>query len=146
LVSFRYVYYDEADINVGSAVGVCHVALYFGVPRLAQSCEAVLAKHLRSAQRSDAAVEAAADASATLLVFADEHGLPHLLEVALDYMMQHYEVVEKTESFKALTKDQVALVARAASKQVKRSADVLKELRANSKDVVVTDGNNGGIL
>ena len=45
-LSYRYVYTDEADINVNNVLGVLYTAEKYGVQTLCQTCEDFLSNHL----------------------------------------------------------------------------------------------------
>lgn len=140
----HYVYNDgmEECSDPQEAVAVLHVALYYSCPRLTHLCELRLAALLRPARtqrragkaaRSDDAhdEEALADAAAALLALADDNGLAHLRAVALDYVVHNFAAVAQTESYQALSRRQVALVAEEACRahmraleQIKRMADL----------------------
>ena len=105
-------------------MSVLHAAQYYGIPRLAHLCEVTLAKMLRvKGAPTDGGqliipalhlvllkeascqprlscrccfLTGIADCSAALLALADDHGLPHLLCVALDFCVANFEEVSKT--------------------------------------------------
>lgn len=78
-----------------------------------------------------------ADLAATapaLLTLADDSGLGHLRSVALDYIITHYDAVAQQPAFAALSKEQVAMVAREACALHGR---VLSALRCVGRDEVL---------
>lgn len=123
----HYVYHDSTDRSVEPevVVSVLHAAQYYGIPRLAHLCEVTLAKMLRG---KGAPADGIADCSAALLALADDHGLPHLLCVALDFCVANFEEVSKTESYAALSRDQVNLVAAEAARLYRRSVMAVHEM------------------
>ena len=132
----HYVYTDQLECTAEQAASVLHVANYFGVPRCVQLCEHMLAKVLKNGGKSSSSApqqkvvaDGAVEAAASLLALADDAGLPHLRAVALDLVVCHYEEVEKTESYAALSRDQVAAVAAEACHQVNRAKALLQEAR-----------------
>jgi len=55
----KYLYHDKVDINPGNdaVAEVLLVAQYYGVARLVQLCEVLLAKELRAGQRSEESIK-----------------------------------------------------------------------------------------
>lgn len=54
----NFLYHDKVEVDLETeAVEVLHLAQYYGVPRLAQLCEGMLARVLRAGQRSEKAVK-----------------------------------------------------------------------------------------
>lgn len=130
----QYLYTDKLTCPPEQAAEVLHVAQYFGVPRCAQLCEHMLAKVLKTAQRSPHAVEGAAEAAASLLAMADDHGLTHLGAVALDFVVAHHDVVSKTEAYAALSKEQFAKVVQEACRQLTRVKAILEEVKESEQN------------
>ena len=76
------------------------------------------------------------DAAAALLALADDHGLPHLRAAALDYIVHHHTAVARTDSYVALSRAQVALVAAEACAVHAALVDTLDALRLTAAQVL----------
>ncbi|KAL4452300.1 hypothetical protein ABPG75_007962 [Micractinium tetrahymenae] len=137
----HYVYNDSMEecSDPQEAVAVLHVALYYSCPRLAHLCElrlATLLRPLRAERRAGKAPrhgevhdeEALADAAAALLALADDNGLAHLRAVALDYIVHNFSAVAQTESYQALGRRQLALVAEEACRAHARALEHIKRM------------------
>ena len=68
------------------------------------------------------------EAAASLLGLADEQGLPHLRSVSLDYVVHNYDEVSKTDAFKALSKEQVEMVAGEACKLLSEMTAAMRRM------------------
>jgi protein-L-isoaspartate(D-aspartate) O-methyltransferase len=68
------------------------------------------------------------EAAASLLGLADEQGLPHLRSVSLDYVVHNYDEVSKTDAFKALSKEQLEMVAGEACKLLSEMTAAMKRM------------------
>lgn len=128
----RYAYTDQIDKSMDpqAAVGLLHVAQFYGCTRLAHLCEVLLGRLLKPGRHGGDAEEGLADAAATLLALAEEHGLTHLRSVALDYCVHHWESVRRTEAGQALSRQQVELVASEACAAYQGVLAQLRDLHA----------------
>ncbi|PSC72076.1 L-isoaspartate O-methyltransferase [Micractinium conductrix] len=130
----HYVYNDDMEDcrEPQEAVAVLHVALFYACPRLVHLCELRLATLLRGRERRAKAhehdEEALADAAAALLALADDNGLFHLKNVALDYIVHNHAAVAATESYAHLSRSQVALVAEEACAALGRAMGHVKRM------------------
>lgn len=68
------------------------------------------------------------EAAAALLGLSDEQGLQHLRSVSLDYVVHNYEDVSKTDAFKALSREQVEMVAGEACKLLSEMTAAMKRM------------------
>lgn len=131
----QYVYYDcTTEMDPYLAVDVLHLAQFYGIQRLAQLCEGILAKMIRAGQRSSTSVENIAEAAVTLLALAEDQSLPHLKAVALDFMIHHFEQVRATEAYAALSKEHVDCIAQGACRELQRTKEVIHDVK-DSHDV-----------
>lgn len=124
----QYLYHDTLECGPEEAAEVIHVAQYFGVPRLVQLCEGKLARMLKSAARSDRAVENAAETAASLLALAHNQQLPHLQSVAVDFVVSHHNIVSSTDAYASLSRDQINVVASEACRQLSTAKGLLKDI------------------
>eukprot|EP00887_Chlorella_sp_A99_P004160 scaffold23.g4160.t1 len=120
----------DKSMDPQAAVGLLHVAQFYGCTRLAHLCEVLLGRLLKPGRHGGDAEEGLADAAATLLALAEEHGLTHLRSVALDYCVHHWESVRRTEAGQALSRQQVELVASEACAAYQGVLAQLRDLHA----------------
>lgn len=106
----QYIYKDELPDNLSAqiVIDVMHVACYYGVPRLVVLCESLLASALK--RRHEESPEEAAEFAASLLTLANANGLSSLQDVVLQYIVEHFDLVSQTTSYKELTKREVDLI------------------------------------
>ncbi|KAL6780621.1 hypothetical protein ACKKBF_B12430 [Auxenochlorella protothecoides x Auxenochlorella symbiontica] len=132
----EYMYHDVVvkDADPDMALATLHVAQYYGVPRLVQESERTLAGILLQKRAASDTQEDLAATAPALLTLADDSGLGHLRSVALDYIITHYDAVAQQPAFAALSKEQVAMVAREACALHGR---VLSALRCVGRDEVL---------
>jgi len=120
----HYVYHDSLpdELPIQEVAELVHAAMFFNSQRLVVLCEAALAKELRS---KESGVE---ELAPQLLLLADEVGLQHLRNAALNYITQKYSTVSQTAGFHLLSKDQVAMVAQTACQYYTQAIASLEEI------------------
>lgn len=127
----HYVYHDTLDCSPEEAVDVLRIAQYFGVPRLVQLCEHILARMVRKSIRSQdlTSIESVAEAAIALLNLSQDEQLPYLARVCLDFVVAHHDVVSKMEGYASLGKESLLAISAEACRQLAHAKKMLIEVK-----------------
>jgi len=93
-----YLYTDEADINIDSAMELFQLADRFGIDRLKRLCELEMLHAIT--------VESAAN----ILYTADQYNAENLREQCILYILMHFDAVSRTLGFEEMGRTNVELV------------------------------------
>ncbi len=105
----KYIYTDQTPLkNPDRAIDIIGSANYFKLDRLKAMCEAMLKESIEI------------ENAAYLLQVASRHEAWQLKKFALDYIMTHYDEVEKTKAFDDLDKPLLIEVTKEACKYLKK--------------------------
>ena len=89
-------------------------------------CESLLAAALTSRHESDP--KEAAEFAIALLMLADSNGLPSLSKVALQYCVEHFDMVSVSKSYDELSKREVDLIMNESFGRQQRFKKLLTDL------------------
>jgi len=105
----KYIYTDESPLrNADRAVDIIGAANYFKLDRLKALCELMIKDNIE------------VENAAYILQVASRHEAWQLKRFALDYIMSHYDEVEKTKSFDELDKPLLLEVTKEAIKYLRK--------------------------
>ena len=94
----EYLYTDEVNVPLDSAMELFVAADLFGIPRLQAICERKLLESI------------SVENAATIFYAADIHSASSLRNKALGYILSHFEAVSKTSAFEDMARCNVELV------------------------------------
>lgn len=98
LAVLEYLYTDEVNVPLESAMELFVAADLFGIPRLQAICERRLLESI------------SVENAATIFYAADIHSAFSLRNKALGYILSHFEAVSKTPAFEDMARCNVELV------------------------------------
>ncbi|KAI8102321.1 hypothetical protein M9435_005926 [Picochlorum sp. BPE23] len=114
------------------ALQVCEMADYYGVPRMVNYCENVLADILKKAETSERHIRECCDVAINLFIMGQALSLGQLTAVSLDFLATHFELMKESESFRSLDAGHIVLIAEEAHNQVLEMKSIMQELRASA--------------
>ena len=129
---YDYMYHDILNVHSEQALQVCEMADYYGVPRMVNHCENVLADILREAAASETHIRECCDVAINLFIMGQALSLGQLTAVSLDFLATHFPLVKESDCFGSLEAGQIVLIAEEAHNQVLEMKSLMDELRALS--------------
>lgn len=94
----KYLYTDDCDIKLDNSITLLKAANQFGIERLKVLCESTISSCISDENVSN------------LLVEADKHSADTLRQISLNYILNRFDQVSKTEGFCLLMKVKPDLV------------------------------------
>ena len=94
----EYLYTDNLDIQVESAMELFAAADLFDISRLQSMCEKKLLQYINT------------ENAATIFHAADEHSATMLRSKSLNFILKHFEDVSKSQAFEEMARHNVELV------------------------------------
>ena len=94
----EYLYSDDVEITVDSAMELFEAADRFGIDRLKKLCELEMLSAI------------SVQTAAQILLAADERNAGHLRERCLSYVLAHFNEVSRTAGFEEMGRINVDLV------------------------------------
>lgn len=130
-VLLQYIYHDKVECNPEEAVDVLRIAQYFGVYRLVQLCEHILARMIKKSIHSQdpASIESIAEAAMALLNLSQDEQLPYLACVCLDFVVTHHAVVSRMDGYSSLGKESLVAISAEACRQLAHAKKMLNEVK-----------------
>lgn len=94
----RYLYTDECEITLENSITLLKAADEYGIERLKLQCESTISSCIND------------DNVSNLLIESDKHSAETLKEITLNYILNRFDSVSKTEAFALLVKSRPELV------------------------------------